>query len=239
LIAAVVVRSPNRRGLFSAAVIVSLVAVAVGGWTVRNARTFGHPIWATTHGGYTLLLANNDSFYRYLSKGRFGHPWDADDFLDAFQHRYEGDPREASFWSRDWDGEPSYEGGVSEYEDDRLCYESAVAAIKRQPKLFGWSAIVRVARLWSPFPHDLPGRSNKSIIIIGCFYTLLYAAVLVTIIRHRRTVFGSRWWAIWLLAVTLTGVHAVYWSNLRMRAPAVPAIMVLAVLSVAPSRSRG
>ena len=40
-----------------------LVLLAVGLWTARNRRATGHPVWATTHGGYTLLLGNNPIFY--------------------------------------------------------------------------------------------------------------------------------------------------------------------------------
>nr|WP_143547926.1 hypothetical protein [Rhodopirellula sp. SM50] len=233
LVVATPLRFRNRRGLQSALVIASVVALAVGGWTWRNARVLGHPVWATTHGGYTLLLANNESFYRYLSEGQFGQAWDATSFLNAYAHRYEGDPREAAFWRRDWAGKPNYDAAVSEFDDDRLCYESAVATIKRHPSVFAWSMVVRVARLWSPFPHAVEGRSTLAALAVGMFYLALYGAVIVTIVRHRRRVFAGRWWAIWLLAITLTGVHAVYWSNLRMRAPIMPAIAILAVCSVA------
>ncbi|QEG00854.1 hypothetical protein Mal15_49300 [Stieleria maiorica] len=232
LVIATVARFRDRRGLWSAAVIASLVAIAVGGWTWRNTRVLGHPVWATTHGGYTLLLANNDSFYRYLSEGRFGQAWDATSFLNAYAHRYEGDPRRAAFWHRDWDAAPNYDAAVSEVDDDRLCYESAVATIKRQPSMFVWSAVVRVARLWSPFPHDVSGRSKLAVAAVGVFYLTLFVAVIVAVVRHRRRMLGSRWWAIWLLAVTLTGVHAVYWSNMRMRAPMMPAIAIVAVFCV-------
>ncbi len=236
LVVATVLRFRNRRGLWSAAVIASLVAVAVGGWTWRNARVLGHPVWATTHGGYTLLLANNDSFYRYLSQGRFGRAWDATSFLKAYAHRHESDPREAAFWRRDWDAAATFDAKVSEVEDDRLCYESAVATIKRQPSMFAWSAVVRVARLWSPFPHDVSGRSKLAVAAVGLFYLTLFIAVIVAVARHRHRMFGSRWWAVWLLAVTLTGVHAVYWSNMRMRAPMMPAIAIIAVFCVHKKR---
>ncbi|QDV41619.1 hypothetical protein Enr13x_14620 [Stieleria neptunia] len=232
LVLATPIRFRNRRGVRSALLIASIVALAVGGWTWRNTRVLGHPIWATTHGGYTLLLANNESFYRYLSEGQFGQAWDATSFLNAYAHRYEGDPREAAFWRRDWTGAPSYDATVSEFDDDRLCYESAVATITRHPSVFAWSVVVRVGRLWSPFPHAVAGRSTPAALAVGVFYIALYVAVIVTVVRHRRRVFAGRWWAIWLLAITLTGVHAVYWSNLRMRAPIMPAIAILAVCSV-------
>ncbi|QDV84325.1 hypothetical protein [Planctomycetes bacterium TBK1r] len=236
LVVATPLRFRNRRGVKSALVIASVVALAVGGWTWRNMRVLGHPVWATTHGGYTLLLANNESFYRYLSEGQFGQAWDATSFLSAYAHRYEGDPREAAFWRRDWTGTPNYDAAVSEVDDDRLCYESAVATIKRHPSVFAWSMVVRVGRLWSPFPHAVAGRSTPATLAVGLFYVALSLAVIVTVARHRRRVFGSRWWAIWLLAITLTGVHAVYWSNLRMRAPIMPAIAILAVCSVVGKR---
>jgi hypothetical protein len=244
LVAAIVVESRRRRGFRSAAIAAGIVAIAVGGWTLRNVKALGHPIWATTHGGYTLLLGNNESFYRYLSQGRFGQAWDADEFLNAYRHRYDGDPREAAFWNRDWTAPPNNASRVSEHEDDRLCYRSAVATIKRQPGRFVWSALVRVARLWSPFPHDIAGRSAAAITMVSCFYLALYTAVLISIDRLRGLLLTRQWWAIWLLAITLTGVHAVYWSNLRMRAPAIPALAILASLSLCrpgaePERNEG
>jgi len=36
-----------------------------------------------------------------------------------------------------------------------------------------------------------------------------------------------------LLAIALSGVHAVYWSNLRMRAPAIPWVALLAAVGAA------
>ena len=39
------------------------VLVAIAPWTIRNWIVLGRPIVMTTHGGYTLLLANNPVFY--------------------------------------------------------------------------------------------------------------------------------------------------------------------------------
>ena len=239
LFAAALWSDRGRRGVLRSLIVAGLVAVAVAGWTLRNQRVLGHPVWATTHGGYTLLLANNESFYRYLAEGQFGQPWDADEFLNAYQHRFEGDPREAAFWDKPWQGEPEYDATISEAEDDRLCYEAAVATIRRQPKRFVWSAVVRAGRLWSPFPHHVADRGRMSVIAVGGYYILLYLAVAVAVWKHRRVVFGNRWWAIWLLVITLTTVHCVYWSNLRMRAPAMPALAMVAVLCVVKTKQLG
>ncbi|MGB7342984.1 MAG: hypothetical protein WBD20_02115 [Pirellulaceae bacterium] len=210
----------------------SLMFVAIAGWTWRNAQSVGHPIWATSHGGYTLLLANNESFYNYLRDGKWGEPWDAVPFLEAYGHRYDGDPNEAEFWQRDWStfeaNAKSHFASVTEHSDDQRCYHAARATIDRQPMMFVWSCFVRVGRLWSPMPHHSPGRGRTKVIAVGVYYLTMYVAVLVALWRFRHQVFAARWWAIWTLAITLSGVHAVYWTNIRMRAPIIPALAILA-----------
>jgi hypothetical protein len=237
LVAASVVRSFSVAGLLRAGLVAVVVASAVLGWTLRNRQAVGHPVWATTHGGYTLLLGNNESFYDYLHEGDWGQAWNAESFLNAHTHRYQGDPKTAAFWDRRWDGPPEFDPAANETSDDRLCYEAAVATIQRRPTDFVWASLVRVGRLWSPFPHDIQGRSKPLMIATGAFYLTLYTAIAIAILRHRRRVLRSQWWAIGLLIVTLTGVHAVYWSNLRMRAPVMPGLMVVAVFAAAPRRT--
>ena len=78
-------------------ILVAILGLAVLAWTTRNAKSVGHPVWATTHGGYTLLLANNPSFYDYLQDGPAFEAWDAKPFLNAYLHRYDGDPNTAEF----------------------------------------------------------------------------------------------------------------------------------------------
>ena len=39
------------------------VLIVLSPWAIRNQLQFGRPIVTTTHGGYTLLLANNPEFY--------------------------------------------------------------------------------------------------------------------------------------------------------------------------------
>jgi hypothetical protein len=217
-----------------------LVAVALFGWTLRNYRAMGHPIWATSHGGYTLLLANNPSFYEYLRSGEWGKPWDAESFLNAYVHRYQGDATTAEFWNQDWSSQDvnaqAYPSDLTEYQDDRYCYQAARATIDRQPSMFVWSCFVRVARLWSPFPHVPPGRGWTKVALVGVYYCVMYVAIGLTLWRFRRRLLQSQWWSIWALAITLSGVHSVYWTNIRMRAPIIPALAVLAAGSIAPAR---
>lgn len=229
-------RCAFKNRLLRGGMVVAMVLIAVCGWTWRNQRSVGHPIWATSHGGYTLLLANNESFYEYLENGKWGEAWDATAFLNAYEHRYEGDPNEADFWQQPWSDPVKPVHGVSEHEDDRYCYHAARATIDRQPKMFLWSCFVRVARLWTPLPHHTPGRSWLKIIVVGLFYTGIYLAMFVSLWRIGRRVFTSPWWPIWALAITLSGVHAFYWTNARMRAPIIPAVAILATGAFADRR---
>lgn len=212
------------------------VLVAVVCWTIRNQAVIGHPVWATTHGGYTLLLGNNESFYDYLEQGAIGDAWDASEFFASYAHRFEGDPTNASFWNRDWNDKTAQTASVTEYEDDRLAYRSAVATIKRRPTTFVWSAFVRVGRLWSPMPHQIDDRSAAAVALVMLFYLGIWGAILIAFYRHRRNLFAAPFAAIWLLALTLTAVHAVYWSNMRMRSPIMPAAIMIASLALVPTR---
>ena len=48
-------------------------------WALRNVLVLGEPVWTTTHGGYTLALANNEVYYRDVLDGPPGQVWTGDD----------------------------------------------------------------------------------------------------------------------------------------------------------------
>ena len=60
-----------------------LVAACLAPWVLRNLSQFGKPIWATTHGGYTLLLANNPLLYQHFAQHGPSRDWDAEPFHGA------------------------------------------------------------------------------------------------------------------------------------------------------------
>jgi len=271
-------------------------------WTVRNYGHFGKPIIATTHGGYTLLLANNPEFYRYLHEAELGELFDA----------------EGSQMGRD------YRRMQREYGGDELAVDRWASARARQhiadaPLDFAYASLVRTGRFWQLMPNrtrrtDIPVRhppslwegrlrsrrggqtldsaselersviessSNKNSdmvnhaprqpspppssatlpeggwddgdrrtgmsvvhvgsestlryflrLAIGVWYGAVFAAAVVGMIGLRGELIRAPWlWGL-LLAVSLTAVHAVYWSNMRMRAPLVPVVSVFAVAGV-------
>ena len=241
LIAAQVALAPGlskTRRIAGTLIVAGVVGSVVVGWTVRNLQTFGRPIWATTHGGYTLLLANNPLFYDYLQDGQWGRVWDAERFMVAYHHRHQGDPRSEAFWYRDWASAErrqragEADRGPSESEEDQLAHDAAMATIRREPAQFLWACLVRVGRLFSPLPHLVPGRDPLVVWLVGSYYLLVYSAVILGLWRLGRTTVRTPWWPILTLAFSLTAVHAIYWSNLRMRAPLTPALAIIAAVGL-------
>jgi hypothetical protein len=98
--------------------------------------------------------------------------------------------------------------------------------------MFVWASLVRVANLWSPFPHRTSDRSWLTTIPVGIYYLAFYAAVFVGLRRLRGEVLLAKWWPILTLVLALTAVHAVYWTNIRMRAPVMPGLAIVAAAAM-------
>ncbi|MCC9654701.1 ArnT family glycosyltransferase [Rhodopirellula halodulae] len=198
-----------------------IVVAAVGMWTLRNWNELGHPVWATTHGGYTLLLANNDSFYDYLETDSNvmpwnRKPWDPSEFFATYEARQRGD---------------------DEVSDDRVAYEMAKETIAGRPALFVWSSLVRAARLWHPFPARTSDRSAKVVYTVGFYQTAMLLLALIGVGKHWRKWLQANAWPAIALVIALTGVHSVYWSNARMRSPAIPLLAIAAACVAAQATS--
>src|SRR5690606_30600473 len=78
-------------------------------WAVRNWRLFGEPVWTTTHGGYTLALANNPAYYDAVLNGPPGAVWSG--------------PSQQRWWS----GVERRTAGLPEPQADRTLRNEAVA----------------------------------------------------------------------------------------------------------------
>jgi 4-amino-4-deoxy-L-arabinose transferase-like glycosyltransferase len=212
----------NRAKLFFATV--ASMVVVLSPWAVRNAVHFGKPTPATNHGGFTLLLANNPSFYDYLRAGQFGEVWNADQF------------------NQDWKIRAQKLATGDEVAADRLAYADALTVIQDQPATFAYACLVRVCRIWGLVPHRTS--PNEGIArctarwAIGAFYTiefLLAAIGLVALARGRvpRNHLLRGWvWGL-LLAASFTAIHTFYWTNIRMRAPLIPVVSLAAALGTA------
>jgi hypothetical protein len=201
-----------QRGLTAAALLAAM-AVALSPWIVRNYRQFGRWSAGTSHGGYTLLLGNNSGFYEFLRRASWGQVWDS----QALDERYNRVKTQVH---------------NDEFAADHWAYQQAFACIRRQPGTFAYASLVRVARLWGLVPHQVaPSESTVEQLIrygVGIWYTFVFGLAAIGLVALRRTWFQTAWvWGI-SLCLAFTAVHALYWSNLRMRAPLMPVVCLLA-----------
>ena len=210
--------------------------VTIAPWVIRNQISLGKPVIATTHGGYTLLLGNNPLFYEHLDQplGTYG----AQHFDRGVRRFNISENPSYDFWGPRAMVQPKVISR-NEIERDRFAYEVAKYHISQQPKLFARSIVRRVGKLWSPLPNA--GASNESSgrfiqrLAVGGWYLTLFVVVFWFSVRQ-----NNQWLTtpmklgiVMILAFTL--VHAVYWSDMRMRAPLMPTLYLAAALALIPT----
>jgi hypothetical protein len=190
-------------------------------WPVRNWIVFGRPVVTTTHGGYTLHLGNNPGFYAYLRQASWNTVWrgesqiirQAEDFVSQ------------KFSSADW---PRRELVL-----DRYHYREALRSIAQEPASFVAACLFRIGSLWQLWPRAveaneaLPRRLARY--GVGVWYLLLAVLTIRGTWRLRGRIVHSPWLWIFLYLAVFTTVHTFYWCNMRMRAPLMPLLAVLAV----------
>ncbi|MFN0020503.1 MAG: glycosyltransferase family 39 protein [Pirellulaceae bacterium] len=217
------------RRLANLATLGLVAAIVVFPWGYRNYKQFGKPTVTTTHGGYTLYLANNWSFYEYLQKDNSELPWDSSDFeaqLSLEHHVATDRPNALTNGSQK----------AIAHDLDANDYRGARREIASNPVMFAYSCLYRVAQLWSPLPHKLTADESwkRSLLryAICTWYLAVYAAAIAGIWQLKGKLLRSPWiWGV-LLCLVFTGVHTFYWSNLRMRAPLMPFVAILAGVGV-------
>src|SRR5439155_2882863 len=139
LAACVVILQQVRRGLPSArtwrtwGVVVITCLITVAPWVIRNEFIFGEPILTTTHGGYTLLLGNNEQAYREEVEKPFGILWDS----RPWQQSLADELRQAGLAPAD------------ELARDRWMSRRAWNWIGQHPREFAAACWLRVRRFWN------------------------------------------------------------------------------------------
>jgi hypothetical protein len=219
--------APPRRFLRLALYLVAVAGV-LAPWGVRNYRLLGWPVITTTHGGLTFLLANNPGFYEYLRKAPWGSVWQGHDvYMQWSEHRAE----------RIAPGPPPHAFRLDEIENDRWAYRQAFENIRAEPAMFAWSCVVRVGRLWAVLPHQTTGDESNTRrgmrYAVGIWYAFELALAAIGAWFLRGKLFKNPW--VWgtLLVLSITAVHALYWTDMRMRAPLVPLVALAAASGLA------
>jgi hypothetical protein len=232
-------RIANLAGLAIAA------SAIISPWAIRNYRVFGKPIVTTTHGGYTFLLGNNYLFYDWLKLSTREEPWGAPFSLtNGF-----GSPHEFSTGLSDLT-----DANAGELKSDSHCYEYAFQCVRDRRTAFIRACFYRLGQLWSALPHKLTTNESTGRRLLRyatcAWYCGVYLLAAIGTWRisggsvgkpHPTAMFQPPWiWGV-LLCFAFTAVHTFYWTNLRMRAPLMPfvALVAAAAISTSPKRERG
>lgn len=199
------------------AVLATGIMLAVSPWIIRNLIVFQSPILSTTHGGYTLLLGNNPVFYEEVVQQPWGAVWSGES-LDVWQKRLEQDIAQS---------DPPIK---TEQERDRWMYQRAKQNIAQQPDLFVQACLLRFKRFWNISPLMSSTITARPVIgwgIAGYYTSILFGCLggLFLVIWNNE----KKWEPLIWLLFSFTLVHFFYWTNMRMRAPLVPAIALLSV----------
>jgi hypothetical protein len=185
-------------------------------WAIRNQLALGSPVLTTTHGGYTLLLGNNPVFYREVVDQPRGTVWEGKS-LNTWQSALEGEMAQA---------DPPV---VGELARDQWMKQRAWQNIAHDLPAFLRASWHRLRSFWNIVPQGEAAQSVAAPIrwVVGMYYGLLFFGCAWAIIRFSQADW-RHWTPLLLLLVAFSLVHTVYWSNVRMRAPLVPAIALLA-----------
>jgi hypothetical protein len=117
-------------------------------------------------------------------------------------------------------------------------------SIREEPGTFLWGCLVRQGRFWALWPASRQA-SHWQQQAIGVWYGIVLSGAVFGAVSFVRL----RWSGdahtsesdepgleVWLpaaaLLVSLVLVHSVYWSNMRMRAPLVPMLSLLAAVGI-------
>ncbi len=213
-------------------------------WSLRNLKEFHQPILTTTHGGYTLYLANNPEIYEHFRTAPMWSLWDPESF-----HK-----RRAIDYQNALDAEGiDADSQEAELFQDRWTKSEAHAIIKAAPKVFLYSCCIRAGELWRVFPHDveaeLSGRHSSrgktflrygvalfysielSLALLGLLYTLFRSISFLrrsTLSFHQFVESPIIWGVLLILSVQIP--HLIYWTNMRMRAPLETFIPILTII---------
>ena len=203
--------------------MVTIVAAAVvSPWVLRNWNVFGRPILMTTHGGYTLALGNNEFF-------------DAD-VVSGQERAWSGAGLRK--WKQDSErrlAEARIERG-DELARDGALSRQAVDWIRANPRRFATACWLRVKRFWAVRPQRQDTGHEYLSFAIGLWYAAVTLASIGGLVRNRAC--RAPMTVGLLLTLSLTTLHTVYWSNMRMRAPVVPVVSVFAASALLAGRGR-
>ncbi|MCE2809539.1 MAG: phospholipid carrier-dependent glycosyltransferase, partial [Planctomycetaceae bacterium] len=126
-----VFRSPVRASCLLLGCLLVLIP-----WWKRNELQLGQGVWTTTHGGYTLLLANNPILYEHW-KSSLSREWQEDQF---------------HAWWRSKQLKRFDQDSKDEIAIDAFANQLAWESIRKSPAMFAKACLIREGWLWAWWP---------------------------------------------------------------------------------------
>lgn len=218
----------NVKRLIAVSVPAIVAALLLCPWLIRNAVCFQQFIPATTHGGYTLLLGNNPVFYAEVVNQPRQPRWSGDS-LNRWNQQLAQDMEAAGLHPAD------------EVGRDRWMYARAKTNIAADESSFRRACVLRLKRFWAVVPIAAAENGVAARALVGIFYSVIGVGLLAQVLLNIKQFFGSvpgpgfsrrfQPWILWSLVFAFVLMHSVYWTNTRMRAPLMPVLIVLAMMS--------
>ena len=200
--------------------------LVIAPWLIRNWLVFGAPILTTTHGGYTLLLGNNEVFDHQVIRQPWGTVWQG----ERFDH-----------WQSNLESEIDRDLGRSatELERDRWHSQRAKQFIMSHPRQFVHAAVYRIESLWNtvPLAETADGANSWILAAVGWYYSVVLTVYFVGMVMVSLRPNAAQWIPLYILVVSIQLAHLFYWTNTRMRAPLTPVIALFAFAALPRSRS--
>jgi hypothetical protein len=196
--------------------VLTFTLLTISPWAIRNWQVFGRPIVTTTHGGYTLWLANNPVYYREV--------------VEAGASAWDG--ISLARWQAETDQSLDQREILGEVNRDRALSQQAQAFIHENPVRFMRACLFRARTFWGITPSRTAGEGQNLPMLwsVGGFYLALWVGGIASLVRFVRTR-SLPLSPVFSMALSLILgfflVHLVYWTDVRMRAPIMPAIAVL------------
>jgi 4-amino-4-deoxy-L-arabinose transferase-like glycosyltransferase len=200
-------RSSRRAALAAVGVVVLAAAVVVGPWVIYNLTRFEDPVFVSTNDGIALVGSNCHTTYYgqgigLTSLGCLGRPPAGDESAQSSVYR-----------------------------------QRAFDYIKKHAARFPVVALARVGRLWSFWNpantitfNEGEGRPSwASLLGVVSLFLLLLATVPGVGAARRR---GVAVWPLLVPAVVVTAAAVGFYGQPRFRAPAEPAIVVVAAIGM-------
>jgi hypothetical protein len=105
--------------------------------------------------------------------------------------------------------------------------------MRDEPRMFLRACVYRLSRFWGVLPLALPQDTPRERMLryaIAAFYSVELSLALLGAWHLRRDLRASPWLFALLLAASFTLVHTFYWTDMRMRAPVMPAVALAAAV---------